>query len=175
MRSRVLSLLACLCLFLTLSACAEEQITAQQGTVTWIYDGDTLKIEPFGKVRLVGIDSPERENSRRDSYLENKGVSAAKQRLIYQAAKEFNIRHVKGRKVGIHLGNPPRDKHDRLLAYVYLPDGRLLNTVLIEEGLAVVYRRFDFDMKEKFLAAEARARHSQKGLWESSSNSGEKP
>jgi len=151
--------------FLILPACAEEPAPALEGTVIWIYDGDTLKVEPLGTVRLIGIDVPERADSSRDRYLAEQGISAARQRKIYTAAKEFNIRQVKGKRVKLILGDPPRDRHDRLLAYVYLPDGRLLNQLLIEQGLAVVYRRFSFSMKDDFLAAEAAAARSGVGLW----------
>jgi micrococcal nuclease len=163
--SRVLTLLVCLSFALTLPACGDEPTPALQGVVTWVYDGDTLKIDPIGKVRLVGIDTPERESSRRDRYLEGLGISAARQRQIYQAAKEFNIRHVKGQSVHLTLDSPPRDRHNRLLAYVHMPDGRLLNRVLIEQGLAVVYRRFTFRMKEDFLVAEEEAQQNKLGLW----------
>ncbi len=166
MISRALFLLLGLGLVLTISACAEETTPHLQGTVTWIYDGDTLKVDPDGKVRLIGIDTPERENSQRDRYLIKQGVSAARQREVYRLAKEFNIRQVKGQKVTLLLDNTPRDRHGRMLAYVRLPNGRLLNRVLLEQGLAVVYRRFSFRMKEDFLAAEAEAKKNRLGLWE---------
>jgi micrococcal nuclease len=163
--SRIFSLFLSLGLILTLPACAEEPTPHLQGTVTWIYDGDTLKIDPIGNVRLIGIDAPERENSQRDRYLIKKGISAVRQRQIYQRAKEFNIKQVKGQKVTLSLGDSPRDRHGRLLAYVYLPDGRLLNRVLVEQGLAVVYRRFSFRLKEDFLTAEEEAKRNRLGLW----------
>jgi len=162
---RTLATLLYLLLVLALSACAEQPALALQGTVSWVYDGDTLKIETIGKVRLIGIDTPERENSQRDRYLTDKGISAAKQRQIYQLAKEFSIKQTKGEKVTLSLDDSPRDRHGRLLAYVYLPDGRLLNRVLLEQGLAVVYRRFPFRMKADFLAAEEDARRNKRGLW----------
>lgn len=165
MIARSSTLILFLSFVLILSACAEEQLPVLQGTVTWIYDGDTLEIDPLGKVRLIGIDTPEREGSQRDRYLAGKGISAARQRQVYQAAKQFNIRHVKGQRVRLTLGTSPRDRYGRLLAYVYLPDGRLLNRVLIEQGLAVVYRRFEFSLKEEFLLAEDKARQSKAGLW----------
>lgn len=163
---RTLPLLLYLCFFLVLSACAADEPTpALQGRVLWVYDGDTLDVETVGKVRLIGIDTPEREDSGRDQYLVKKGIPAARQREIYHAAKAFNIKYVKGQKVSLSLGEPPRDRHGRLLAYVHLPDGRLLNQLLIEQGLAVVYRRFAFKLKKEFLAAESRARQSAVGLW----------
>ena len=165
---RFLVLILCLSFTLALPACAEQPTPAlqgTQGTVSWVYDGDTLKIDPVGKVRLIGVDTPERENSQRDRYLIDKGISAARQRQIYQLAKEFNISQIKGQKVTLSLDDSPRDRHGRLLAYVHLADGRLLNRVLLEQGLAVVYRRFSFRMKDDFLSAEAEAKKSKRGLW----------
>jgi micrococcal nuclease len=163
---RSLYLLLCLSFILVLSACAEEPGAVLHGTVTWIYDGDTLKVDPHGKVRLVGIDTPERENSKRDRYLSKKGISAARQRDIYQQAKTFNIAQVKGQQVTLTLDDTERDRYGRLLVYLHLPDGRMLNRVLLEHGLAVVYRRFSFRMKEDFLTAEAEAMKNNRGLWE---------
>jgi len=163
---RLLSFILCLSFTLALSACAEDSGPALQGTVSWVYDGDTLKVDPHGKVRLIGIDTPERENSKPDSYLIKKGISAARQRAIYQQAKTFNIKQVKGQQVTLTLDDPERDRHGRLLAYLHLPDGRMLNRVLLEQGLAVVYRRFSFRMKEDFLTAEAEAMKNKQGLWQ---------
>ena len=163
--SRRLLFLFILGLSLALPACAEDPVPALQGIVSWVYDGDTLEIDTVGRVRLIGIDSPEKEASRRDQYLVDQGVSATRQRHIYQAAKAFNIKQVKGQRVRLTLDKTPQDRHGRMLAYVHLPDGQLLNRVLVEQGLAVVYRRFEFKMKDDFLAAEHKARRSHVGLW----------
>jgi micrococcal nuclease len=137
-----------------------------QGTVTWVSDGDTLKIEPHGKVRLIGIDTPERDASQRDRFFIKQGISEKRLRRTYRNALQFNIDTVKGKRVTLSLDREPRDRHGRLLAYIHLPDGRLLNQVLLEQGLAVVYRRFEFDQKETFLAAESLARQEGLGLWQ---------
>ncbi len=84
---RLLSLLLCLSFALVLPVCAETPASPLQGTVTWIYDGDTLKIDPIGKVRLIGIDTPERENSQRDRYLIEQGISVARQRQVTSLPK----------------------------------------------------------------------------------------
>ncbi len=168
MTLRTTQLLFYLFLALTLPAGAEEADRPLQGTVSWVYDGDTLKIEPHGKVRLIGIDTPEREASERDRYLARQGVSPRQQRKIYERAKQFNIKNVKGKAVSLTFDHTTRDRHGRLLAYVYLADGRLLNQILLKQGLAVVYRRFDFLMKDAFLKAEATAHAQQIGLWATS-------
>lgn len=149
----------------SLPARAEQPAPALQGVVVWVYDGDTLEIDPVGKVRLLGIDVPEQEPSSRDRYLAERGVSASRQRQISRAAKQFNISRVKGKRVNLHLDETHRDRHGRLLAYVYLPDGRLLNRLLVEKGLAVVYRRFSFAMQDDFMYAEAQAMANRTGLW----------
>lgn len=153
---------------LVLPACAEETTKTLHGTVIWVHDGDTLEISGIGDVRLIGIDTPERKHSKRDRYLEKQGIPASRQREIYLAAKQYNIEHTKGQNVTLVLDHPHRDSYDRLLAYLYLEDGSLLNQVLLEQGLAVVYRRFTFKFKEEFLAAEERARRDRKGLWRES-------
>ena len=161
----ILRLLFFLFLLPELPAYAEPPLTFLQGQVTWIYDGDTLEVESLGTVRLVGIDVPEHKASDRDHYLTRQGIPPDRLRLTSQAAGEFNRQQVMGRNVRLELEDPTRDRYGRLLAYVFLPDGRLLNRVLIEQGLAVVYRRFSFRRKAEFLNAEEKARGDKRGLW----------
>jgi len=134
-------------------------------SVTWVYDGDTIKIEGLGKVRLIGIDVPEEEASERDNYFARQGIPDKVLRRTAKQALGFTIRTVKGNSVRLKFDSERRDRHGRLLAYVYLLDGRFLNQMLVEEGLAVVYRRFDFRLKKEFLDAEAAAREGRKGMW----------
>ncbi|PLX86594.1 MAG: endonuclease [Desulfuromonas sp.] len=162
----ILFLLALLLALLLLAGCAgadTEQIT---GRVTWVYDGDTLEVEGAGKVRLIGIDTPEREASGRDRFFREKfDISSETLRRGYRQALQFNIATAKGNTVRLEFDREKRDRHDRLLAYVTLPDGRLLNRLLLQKGLAVVYRRFGFRLKDDFLRAEAQARKEGTGLW----------
>jgi len=147
--------------------------SALSGTVTWVYDGDTLHVEPHGKVRLICIDSPEHKTSpERDRKFLRLGADPRGLRFAARQALAFNIREAKGEKVLLLLEGERRDRYGRLLAYLELPDGRLLNHLLLEQGLAVVYRRFEFSMKEDFLAVEAAARKSGRGLWSGLSKTG---
>jgi len=158
---------ALLFLFLILIfGCADAGQQESSGTVSWIYDGDTLKIDGIGKVRLLGIDTPEQEASPRDCYLQEQGVSSAMLRRIASETLQFNIAEVKGKKVRLQFDGERQDRHGRILAYVILPDGTLLNRLLLEKGYAVVYRRFDFNLKEEFLRAEAEARSRRAGVWQ---------
>ena len=164
---KLLSLLLCLSFALSLPACAENQALPLQGTVLWIYDGDTLRVEDIGKVRLLGIDTPEAEDSSRDRYyLKAFGIPPKQLRQIARQAKQFNIRQVKGKRVCLEFDRQTEDKYGRILAYLQLPYGRSLNRLLLEKGLAGVFRRYPFRNKEDFLSAEKNARAAQLGLWQ---------
>lgn len=137
------------------------------GTVSWIYDGDTLEIAGIGKVRLLGIDTPEGKDSERDSfYTKQFGFSNQQLRRISRQAETFTRKMTKGVQVRLVTEAVERDKHGRLLAYLYLPDGRLLNRSLLENGLATVFRRYQFRLKDDFSAAETAARKTKVGLWQ---------
>jgi len=73
-------------------------------------------------VRLIGIDTPE----------------------VYEHAECFGREASEfaqgvlplGTRVRYRVGVEERDRYGRLLAYVWLPDGRMLNRVLIDKGYA---------------------------------------
>ncbi|MCW8858867.1 MAG: thermonuclease family protein [Deltaproteobacteria bacterium] len=154
-------------LFLLILSSISLQASELEGRVTWIYDGDTLQVENIGKVRLIGIDTPEYEASSRDNfYFKSFAIEEKTLRKISRQAKNHNLRYAKGKNVRLESEQSKRDKHDRLLAYVYLPDGEMLNLLLLKEGLASVFRRYDFRYKKEFLKVEERARRNKRGLWE---------
>lgn len=164
---KTLKALATLLLFCLIVPILSQQVLAAEITdkVLWIYDGDTLKTKKLGKVRLIGIDSPERENSDRDKYYLRQGIEQSRLRKIAGKALSFNIKKAKGKKVRLRFEAKKKDRHGRHLAYLLLPDGKMLNKLLIEKGLAAVYRRFDFSMKKDFLEAEKGAQKKHRGLW----------
>ncbi|MDF1580032.1 MAG: thermonuclease family protein [Desulfuromonadales bacterium] len=152
--------------------CATLHAQPLSGRVSWVYDGDTLKVDGIGKVRLLGIDTPEREDSARDNYYVRQGVTVQRLRAIARLALRRAVALAKGRVVTLTSDGDGRDRYGRLLAYVHLPDGRLLNRLLLEEGLASVYRKFSYRLKDEFLAVEAGARQRGVGLWQRSPGGG---
>ncbi|MCD6526563.1 MAG: thermonuclease family protein [Desulfuromonas sp.] len=160
MKSIFLSLLALLLLVTTAQA-------EQHGQVCWISDGDTITVDGVGVVRLIGIDCPEKEASDRDWKYIRLGSSDWRQlREVARSAHHRTIELCKDKRVRLETGKDRYDRYDRLLAYVWLPDGRMLNQLLLEEGLAIVYRRFDFSKKEAFLRREKHARRKKIGMWD---------
>lgn len=128
------------------------------GTVLRVVDGDTLQVRVAGraeKVRLIGVDTPESVDPRRPV-----------QRFGKEAA-EFTRRLASGRTVRLRGedGTPGRDKYNRLLRYVFLPDGRLLNAEIIRLGYGHAYLRYPFSRMKEFRAYERQAREQGLGLW----------
>lgn len=101
-------------------------VTAQEFpcTVSKITDGDTFHCVTKGEditVRLIGIDTPEMPTP------EGKAAKAVTAKLIPVDTV-----------VRLELDVQALDYFHRTLAYVYLPDGRMLNEVLLIEGMAVI-------------------------------------
>ena len=155
-------------LLLTLALCAFAGASPPtQGRVTWVDDGDSLRLASGDKVRLLGIDTPEYKDSPRDAfYRKNFGLKPSQLRRIAQAATRRVIHLAKGRTVQLRYDQTLHDRYGRLLAYVTLPDGQLLNGLLLDEGLASAYRRYDYQRKQEFLDREERARTAGRGLWQ---------
>jgi micrococcal nuclease len=59
----------------------------------------------------------------------------------------------------------PRDKYGRLLAYIKLADGKILNEELISTGFAYADTRFKHPHLERYIELEQTARKEKKGLW----------
>jgi endonuclease YncB( thermonuclease family) len=131
-------------------------------TVVRVVDGDTLDIDvPDGnnlhtRIRLWGIDTPETKNTKTG--------------IMYfgKEAAEFASESALGKDVMIYLEeHRTRDnkKYNRLLAYVRLPDGSILNEVLLTGGFAYADLRFRHSFYNKYSQLEALARSQKKGLW----------
>lgn len=133
---------------------------AQPGLVPVLYDidGDTIVVRLSGHeetVRFIGADTPETHDPRKP--VQCFGLAAAA--------------HTKGLLAGksVRLATDPtdsdRDKYGRLLRYVYLPDGTLVNAELIRDGYAFAYTVFPFSKLDQFRAFETEARANNRGLW----------
>jgi len=124
-------------------------------TVSRVVDGDTIEVSPavggVEDVRLIGIDTPETYGGT-EPY--GKGASA------------FTTQRLEGRKVALEFDVERVDPYGRVLAYIWLPDGKMFNEVLLREGYAQV-ATFPPNVKyvDRFLAAQRQARAEGAGLW----------
>jgi micrococcal nuclease len=120
--------------------------------VTKHTDGDTLWLSGIGKVRLIGVDTPEVYG---DDECYGREASAFVERVVPL-----------GSAVDYRLGIEERDRYGRALAYVYIDDGRLLNLLLVERGYAQVLTvPPNVDFATRFRMAARRARAARRGLW----------
>ena len=72
-----------------------------------------------------------------------------------------------GKKVVLLLeGHSVRGKFGRLLAYIKLEDGRVLNEVLLEKGLAEFEGRFSHSKYQRYKDTGLRAKIDGVGMWE---------
>ncbi len=123
--------------------------------VRQVIDGDTITVSGIGVVRLLGVDAPEKTASYRAS------------EPFGDAATRFMRTLVEGQVVRLEYDGPRKDKFNRTLAYVVLPDGRTANEEIIRAGFAETYRRFEFVKKPQFQAAEREAKAAKRGMWAS--------
>lgn len=130
-------------------------------------DGDTIELADRERVRFIGIDTPEsRLNNklRRDATRTKRDYNTII--AMGKRASAFTKSLVEGKKVRLEFDVEKRDKYGRLLAYVYLPDGRMLNAELLKEGYAQVYT-FPPNVKyvDLFLKLQEEARENNRGFW----------
>jgi len=131
----------------------------EPATIIRAVDGDTLEVSLDGhseKVRLIGVDTPEvheSEKLHRDSARTHQDEATIK--ALGQRAWDFtkSVVHA-GDQVRLEYGQEPRDKYYRILAFVWLPDGRMLNETIICEGFGNAYMRYPFNPEymERFRA-----------------------
>lgn len=142
-------------------------------TITEVIDGDTMDAQfangSTERVRLLGVDTPEPyaevdpaewdgipDTDAGRAWLRDWGENAsafAEQRL---AGEEVRIvtDEVAGRRGG----------YGRLLVYVVV-DGDVFGEALLDGGYARLYET-EFQLSDRFAAAEARAQAADRGVWD---------
>ena len=126
--------------------------TAAQ-VVERVVDGDTIIVRDVGRVRLIGVDTPETVHPGRPVEFFGREASA------------FTKRLVGGKRVRLEYDQQRTDRYGRTLAYVHLPDGTFVNAEIIRRGYGHAYTRFPFKYLERFRGLERDARRAGRGLW----------
>ncbi len=122
--------------------------------VKYVIDGDTIVLQDGRKVRYIGINSP--ETAHRDKPGEPFG----------RQATEYNRKLVQGRQVHIVPAGDRIDRFGRVLAFVYLRDGRMVNEKMLKAGMAhICFFSRDLEKKNFLLQAQLFAINSHKGIW----------
>jgi micrococcal nuclease len=118
-------------------------------TVTRIVDGDTIECEPVGRIRLLGIDTPELAQEPFGSL-----ASEALERLIPE-----------GRMVRVEPDVEDRDRYQRALRYVWV-DSTMVNWAIVRSGHAVLLTyQPNVQWVDALEEAQINAREEGLGLW----------
>lgn len=134
-------------------------LTKKNATVARVVDGDTIDVTfqdgSTERVRLLLIDTPESKHPEKGEQPYGKDA--------YMYTKEL----LENQDVVIEVGNPERDKYDRLLGYVWY-DNTNINQRLIEEGYARVAYVTPPNTKylDEFKQAETQVKNERKRIWE---------
>jgi micrococcal nuclease len=120
-------------------------------TVARIVDGDTVTCaEGASRVRLLLVDAPE---SAQGEY-----GTAARQTLEGILPP--------GTAARVELDKDRYDQYGRILAYLYTPDGRMVNEELVRSGFAAVLVYLPNNRYERRMtAASEEAQRAGRGLW----------
>lgn len=121
-------------------------------------DGDTITVDMNGvheRIRLIGVDTPETQDPRYPVQCFGKAASQFTKDFIGESPVRLEADPT----------NTNRDRYNRLLRYVYLPDGRLVNAEIIKAGYGFAYVLFPFEKLEAFRMYEQEAREQGRGLW----------
>lgn len=134
--------------------------------VTKVSDGDTIHIMMDGrdeKVRLIGINTPETVDPRRPVECFGKEASARMKELV--GGKIVRLEYDDTQSV--------RDAYNRILAYVYLEDGQMINRKMIAEGYAYEYTYLTpYKYQKEFRELQVLAKTGGRGLWASTTCNG---
>lgn len=134
-------------------ACAASAFPA---IVQKCVDGDTLILGTGQRVRLAGIDTPE------------KGSGQAPAQYYAEEAHRFASRSAQGKRVQVlPLSGASRDRHQRLIAEIILPDGRSLNEELLRNGMGYLYLHSNLpeELTRRLHAAQRAALDRRAGCW----------
>lgn len=133
-------------------ACRPTQFD-EKVTVRYVHDGDTVHLRDGRKLRLIGINTPERA---RDEAPAQPYAGVARRQLQAQAKGTWGLVYDRER----------RDRYGRLLAHVFDHQGRNITRRLLEKGAGQL---LVIPPNLRFLAcyrrAQAGARRHKRGLW----------
>ncbi len=123
--------------------------------VVRVVDGDTVILSGLGSSRIVGVDTPETVKPDTPVQCFGPRASAFSKHMLGAAG------HVRYR-----VALEPVDAYGRSLVYLWLPDGRFFNALLLRRGLA---RPLPFPPNTRYAPLFARlaerAARRGRGLW----------
>jgi len=119
------------------------------GIVTWVGDGDTVRLDTGHYIRYIGLDAPE------------------KHQPFYKESRDFNASLILNKKVDLVYSGKLKDRHGRALAFVYRKsDGLFVNKEMVRAGWAYhYYKETNPKFAKDFIAIQQAAIRAGCGYW----------
>lgn len=133
-----------------------------------VVDGDTFELSDGEKVRLLGIDTPEKyESGKLDRDAESSGQDKKTIMKLGKLAGDYVRNFVEGKTVILEKepNYSDKDKNGRLLRWVYLEDGTFVNGKIVRDGYAYVFEKFPVSKMDELRKYQKEARENKRGLW----------
>jgi micrococcal nuclease len=122
--------------------------------VRHVVDGDTVLLKTGKEVRYVGIDAPEFAHDGESN------------EFMAVESKRFNRDLVNNARIRLEFDREKQDRYGRLLAYVFLENGEMVNELIVRKGLArVLVVEPNLKHFHLLLQAQRKAMTEHIGIW----------
>ena len=153
----ILIIISSIFFILTYSDVRSENINKISGFAK-VVDGDTIKINSK-KIRLYGIDAPEKKQKCKKIYLTISFMSFTKDYMCGEVSTEKLIKKINKQKLNCNILDV--DRYKRLIGECFKRNINL-NSWMVSNGYAVAYRKYS----KKYVSDEINAKNNKLGIWQ---------
>ncbi|WP_440919561.1 thermonuclease family protein [Candidatus Pelagibacter sp.] len=153
----ILIIISSLFFILTYNDVRSENINKISGFAK-VVDGDTIKINSK-KIRLYGIDAPEKKQKCKKTYLTISFMSFTKDYMCGEVSTQKLIKKINKQKLNCNILNV--DRYKRLIGECFKRNINL-NSWMVSNGYAVAYRKYS----KKYVSDEINAKNNKLGIWQ---------
>ena len=122
--------------------------------IRYVYDGDTAVLATGEEVRYLGVDAPEI------------GHEGEKSDFMALESRNYTLNLVRNASVRLEFDEEKKDRHGRLLAYVFLENGDMVNALMVRKGLAsVLLKKPNTKYFSLLLECQRQAITEKRGIW----------
>ena len=122
--------------------------------IRYVYDGDTAVLATGEEVRYLGIDAPEI------------GHGGEKSDYMALESRNYNLNLVRNASVRLEFDEERKDRYGRLLAYVFLENGDMVNALMVRKGFAfVLLKKPNVKYFPHLLECQRQAITEKTGIW----------
>ena len=153
----ILIIISSIFFILTYNDVRSENINKISGFAK-VVDGDTIK-KNSKKIRLYGIDAPEKKQKCKKTYLTISFMSFTKDYMCGEVSTQKLIKKINKQKLNCNILDV--DRYKRLIGECFKRNINL-NSWMVSNGYAVSYRKYS----KKYVTDEINAKNNKLGIWQ---------